>query len=189
MSGDDGARRNPPARPNFLLIVADDMRYDQLEYMPNVRRLLEEKGTAFTQARCNVPLCQPSRVGFLTGQASEHNHELSVGFYGSSLTDHDNCIARWMHDAGYRCGLFGKYVNWYDGLGGIDPPGGYEAWHELVDLDLDYGFRVRLASGITTIADEYSTDYFAERQRVHPGRRAVPLHRDSDPAARAVDAP
>jgi arylsulfatase A-like enzyme len=160
-SGEGAARRDQPTRPNILLIVADDMRYDQLEYMPNVRRLLEEKGTAFTQARCNVPLCQPSRVGFLTGQMSEHNHELSVGFYGSSFTDHDNAIGSWMHEAGYRVGLFGKYVNWYDGSGGIDPPSGYEAWHELIDLDLDYGFRVRLASGVTTVADEYSTDYFA----------------------------
>jgi arylsulfatase A-like enzyme len=161
-SGGDGAPPDARTRPSFLLIVADDMRYDQLQYMPKVGRLLQENGTTFTQARCNVPLCQPSRVGFFTGQMSKHNHELAIGFAGSRLTDHDNCIGRWMHDAGYRCGFFGKYVNSYDARGGIDPPAGYEAWHELVTLDRDYGFDVRLGSGVTTVADVYSTDYLAQ---------------------------
>jgi N-acetylglucosamine-6-sulfatase len=166
--GHDSAGRGSSARahtgyPNFLVIVADDMRYDQLQYMPHVRRLIQDPGTTFTQARCNVPLCQPSRVGFLTGQMSKHNHELAVGFGGSSLTDHDNCIGRWMHDAGYRCGLFGKYVNWYDGIGGIDPPTGYDAWHELITHSDEYAFRVRVDSGVVAINDVYSTDYLAQQ--------------------------
>ena len=151
------------ARPNLLLIVADDMRYDQLRYMPQVRRLVQVQGATFTQARCNVPLCQPSRVGFLTGQMSKHNQELGVGFAASRLTDHDNCIGRWMHDAGYRCGLFGKYLNWYDSIGGIDPPAGYEAWHELLDIAREYEFPVRLDSRTATISDVYTTDYLAQR--------------------------
>jgi arylsulfatase A-like enzyme len=163
---DSGARGKPEQAeqaPNFLLIVADDMRYDQLQYMLRVRQLIQDQGSTFSQARCNVPLCQPSRVGFLTGQMSKHNHELGVGFAGSSLTDHDNCIVRWMHEAGYRCGLFGKYVNWYDGTGGIDPPVGYATWHEFITHDKDYGFRVRLDSGIKTVSDVYSTDYLAQQ--------------------------
>jgi arylsulfatase A-like enzyme len=158
-----GPKREGHTRPNFLLIVADDMRYDQLHYMPRVRQLIQDQGTTFTQARCNVPLCQPSRVGFLTGQMSKHNHELGIGFGGSRLTDHDNCIGRWMNEAGYRSGFFGKYVNWYDGTGGIDPPAGYEAWHELITHDKDYGFRVRLSSGVGTVSDVYSTDYLARQ--------------------------
>ena len=165
--GDDSDNRGGSggandARPNFLLIVADDMRYDQLQYMPRVRRLIQDRGTSFTQVRCNVPLCQPSRVGFLTGQMSKHNHELAVGFTGSSLTDHDNCIGRWMHDAGYRCGFFGKYVNWYD-IGGIGPPAGYQAWHELIEQTKEYRFRVHVDSGVKIITDLYSTDYLARQ--------------------------
>lgn len=161
--GGNAQPAEPTRRPNFLLIVADDMRHDQLEYMARVRRLLQANGTTFTQARCNVPLCQPSRVGLFTGQMSKHNHELSVGFFGSSLTDHGNGIGSWMHDAGYRCGFFGKYINWYDSQGGIDPPTGYEAWRELITLDQDEGFQVRLESGVTTITDAYSTDYLAQQ--------------------------
>ena len=56
------------------------MRYDVLPYMPNVRRLIEKPGRTFTQGRCNVPLCQPSRVGFMTGQMSKFNGELGIGY-------------------------------------------------------------------------------------------------------------
>ena len=72
-------------RPNILLIIADDMRYDQLQYMPNVRRLIADKGRTFSQVRCNVPLCQPARVGLMTGQMSKYNGELGVGFTGGRV--------------------------------------------------------------------------------------------------------
>jgi arylsulfatase A-like enzyme len=160
--GDTRADRGAGDRPNFLVIVADDMRYDQLRYMPNVQRLIQDAGTTFTQARCNVPLCQPSRVGFLTGQTSVHHRELGIGFAGSVFSDHDNALGRWMHDAGYRCGFFGKYVNGYNARGGIAPPAGYSVWRQVLTPDAeDGGFRVRDDSGVTTVGDEYSTDYLA----------------------------
>ena len=71
-------------RPNFLLIVADDMRYDHLQYMPKVRRHIQDPGSTFTQARCNVPLCQPSRVGFFTGQMSSTTASSASGFTARS---------------------------------------------------------------------------------------------------------
>jgi N-acetylglucosamine-6-sulfatase len=102
-------------------------------------------------------------VGFLTGQMSKDNGEVSIGFYGSTLTDHDNCLGRWMHDAGYRCGFFGKYVNAYDTGNGIEPPAGYAAWHQLLDSRSEYEFRVRLDTGVAEITDVYSSDYLAQR--------------------------
>jgi hypothetical protein len=53
-------------------------------------------------------------VTSFTGQMSRHSHELEIGFAGSRLTDHDNCIGRCMNDAGSRCRVVGKYVNWYE---------------------------------------------------------------------------
>ncbi len=32
-----------PAKPNFVFILADDMRNDDLKYMPKTRTLLEDK--------------------------------------------------------------------------------------------------------------------------------------------------
>ena len=78
-----------------------------------------------------MPLCQPSRVGLMTGQMSKHNNELGIGFVGTQLNDNNNCIGKWVADAGYRCGYFGKYVNYWDGRGGIDAPMGYATWREI----------------------------------------------------------
>ena len=61
------------ARPNVLFIVCDDLN-DYIETLgghPQVRtrhiRRLIESGVSFTQAHCNVPICNPSRASFLTG--------------------------------------------------------------------------------------------------------------------------
>ncbi len=37
-----------PAKPNFVFILTDDMRKDDLRYMPKTRALLEEKGMSFS---------------------------------------------------------------------------------------------------------------------------------------------
>src|SRR5690348_12322191 len=37
----------PPGQPNVLVIETDDMRWDDLRWMPNVRRLLQRKGLTF----------------------------------------------------------------------------------------------------------------------------------------------
>ena len=60
-------------RPNVLFIVCDDLN-DYIETLgghtqartPNIRRLIES-GVSFTQAHCNIPICNPSRASFLTG--------------------------------------------------------------------------------------------------------------------------
>ena len=170
-SGSDGAEPSSN-RPNVLLIIADDMRYDHLRFMPNVRRLIADEGRTFTQARCNVPLCQPTRVGLLTGQMSKDNNELNVGFNGTELRDHDNALGKWVHDAGYRCGYFGKYVNFIDGLGGIDAPAGYRTWRELIGETSAYSFTVHANTGTETIKGIYSTDYLAAQvKKFVPGSR------------------
>ena len=152
-------------RPNILLIIADDMRYDQLQYMPNVRRLIADEGRTFSQVRCNVPLCQPARVGLMTGQMSKYNGELGVGFTGTTLTDSDNCLGNWVHEAGYRCGFFGKYINFIDGTGGIDAPAGYHLWREFIGETSAYQFRVHTNTAPETIKGVYSSDYLAAQAR------------------------
>jgi N-acetylglucosamine-6-sulfatase len=152
-----------PGTPNVLLIIADDMRYDQLQFMPNVQRLIVDQGRTFSQARCNVPLCQPARVGLMTGQTSRYNGELGVGFQGTKLIDNDNCIGKWMHEAGYRCGFFGKYINFTDGFHGINAPAGYEVWREFTGETNAYEFTVHLNTGHATIKGQYSSDYLAQQ--------------------------
>lgn len=73
-----GEGAHPPKKPNVLLIMVDDLRpklgcfgYKEI-ISPNIDRLAA-RGTAFTQAYCNVPICMASRVGILTGTRPEPN--------------------------------------------------------------------------------------------------------------------
>ena len=60
-------------KPNILLIVCDDLN-DYIETLgghpqsktPNIRKLIDS-GVSFTQAHCNIPICNPSRASFATG--------------------------------------------------------------------------------------------------------------------------
>ena len=60
-------------KPNILLIVCDDLN-DYVETLgghpqtqtPHLRKLIES-GVSFTQAHCNIPICNPSRASFATG--------------------------------------------------------------------------------------------------------------------------
>lgn len=169
-----GCHEKPhPDAPNVLVIVADDMRDDHLQFMPNVQALIGDQGRAFTQARCNVPLCQPARVGLFTGQMSKHNGELGIGFGGTKLRDHVNTVPGWMHEAGYHCGLFGKYINFVDGLGGIDGPSCYRTWRELVG-ETPEELRVHVNKGVISVTDRYATDFLADEVLNFFRRAAAP---------------
>ncbi len=62
-----------PSKPNVLLIAIDDLNdwigclasHPQVK-TPNMDRLAK-RGTLFTNAHCQAPLCNPSRTSFLTG--------------------------------------------------------------------------------------------------------------------------
>jgi N-acetylglucosamine-6-sulfatase len=127
----DGERN----RPNILFVLTDDMAKSELAVMPHVRDLLADQGTSFSQAFVSVSLCCPSRTTILRGQYS-HNTGVQTngGENGGFETAHSkgvesSTIATWLHGAGYRTGLFGKYLNGYpDGAAdNFVPPG----WDEF----------------------------------------------------------
>lgn len=61
------------SKPNVLFIICDDLN-DYVETLgghpqtvtPNLKRLMAS-GVSFTQAHCNIPICNPSRASFATG--------------------------------------------------------------------------------------------------------------------------
>ena len=72
-----------PARPNVVMITTDDMSVDELAHLPQVRRLLVERGTTFTSAIAPSPLCVPARASLLTGQyAHPHGARATEGPLG-----------------------------------------------------------------------------------------------------------
>ena len=129
-------------KPNFVFILADDMRKDDLKYMPKTRTLLgSEKGMRFEKAYVSNALCCPSRATIMRGQYAHNagvwgNHNGPNGGwegYQNHGNERDNIATR-LDDAGYRTGLFGKYFNGYWG-GNTHVPPGWDSWFAL------FGFR------------------------------------------------
>jgi arylsulfatase A-like enzyme len=65
---------NSHVKPNFVLIVADDLGYADLSLngskqisTPNIDRLASE-GVNFTKGYVSSPVCAPSRAGLMTGK-------------------------------------------------------------------------------------------------------------------------
>src|SRR5215216_616915 len=59
-------------KPNIVFILADDMRKDDLRYMPKTRSILGDKGMSFSNAFVSNALCCPTRATIMRGQYS-HN--------------------------------------------------------------------------------------------------------------------
>ncbi len=108
-------------RPNIVLVLTDDQRWDTLDAMPIVMRELVGRGVTFENAFAVNPTCCPSRATILTGGYSH-----STGIYanggphgGSDWFDHASTIAPLLQEQGYRTAYLGKYLNHY---GGWAPP-------------------------------------------------------------------
>ncbi len=114
-------------RPNIVLITADDMRLDDLRWMPHTRELLNQfKLKDFIS---NHPLCCPARAQLLTGQFAQNNGVFhNKGPFGGypALIQPDNNVASWLHDTGYQTGFVGKFLNFWSGLRGSAVPGGWD---------------------------------------------------------------
>ncbi|MFM8424135.1 MAG: sulfatase-like hydrolase/transferase, partial [Chloroflexota bacterium] len=77
LSSCQGFPRINDTRPNFLIIITDDQRYDTMEYMPNTQQLIFDQGVTFSKGYITTPFCCPSRASILTGMYA-HNHWVHV---------------------------------------------------------------------------------------------------------------
>lgn len=97
-------------RPNFLIIITDDQRFDTMEYMPNTQSLIFDQGVTFSHGYITTPFCCPSRASILTGMYA-HNHNVHVNEEKLKFTT----VVEDLHKNGYYTGLVGKYLNSWNG--------------------------------------------------------------------------
>jgi arylsulfatase A-like enzyme len=125
-----------PLKPNILLVLTDDQRFDELDHMAALQTELLDKGVRFDDGIISDPLCCPSRASILTGTYSHTNGVYTnVNQTGGFKHFRDaTTIATTLHEAGYRTGLIGKYLNGYAaGDAGYIPPG-WDRWLALTKL-------------------------------------------------------
>jgi arylsulfatase A-like enzyme len=131
-----GAKEKRPAgpprntRPNIVVIQLDDMRTEDWTVLRSTQKAL--RGASwFPNYVIGYPYCAASRASLLTGQYA-HNH-------GVVSPNESECMAQWqkrqhdrialgrvLNDAGYRTGMFGKFINGYNPR--TPQPGGWDRW-------------------------------------------------------------
>jgi N-acetylglucosamine-6-sulfatase len=169
-------------RPNVVVIMTDDQRFDSLgnclpSYggpdgpdsvlcMPNVRALLQDHGVTFTQSFVTTSVCCPSRSSFLTGLYA-HNHRVltnnkPTGGFEAFQGRQSSTLATWLHDAGYRTALIGKYLNGYYGP---ETPPGWDDWHAVYGSSSSSYTHFKLVENgiVNSYSQTYNTTVLGEK--------------------------
>jgi arylsulfatase A-like enzyme len=148
--------------PNIVLIVSDDHGYHDLGCLnpevisPNLNRLARE-GVRLTSFYVAWPACTPSRGAFLTGrypqrngiydmirnEAPDYGHKYTANEYAvtweriGGMDTREILLPQMLGQAGYRCGIFGK---WDLGMSRRFLPlqRGWDEFYGLVNTGIDY---------------------------------------------------
>ena len=173
-----GPARSAPApakRPNILYILTDDLDRTEMSVMPRARALIGARGATFRNFFVSVSLCCPSRSTCLRGQYSHNTGvETNGGFNGGFETAHargleQSTVATWLHDAGYRTALIGKYLNGYPNTVSVGyVPPGWDEWDSASQGNPYSEFNYTLNENGTQVAygsapSDYGTDVYARK--------------------------
>jgi N-acetylglucosamine-6-sulfatase len=152
-----------PRRPNILLVVVDDLRFDDFgaaghpfAKTPNIDRIARE-GSMFLNSFAVTPLCSPSRANILTGLYT-NRHGILDNTERGPRSHELQTFARNLDATGYRAGFIGK---WHMGNDPTPRPG-FDFWvamkgqGEAIDPELFENGKLERVRG-------YVTDIFTER--------------------------
>jgi arylsulfatase A-like enzyme len=178
--GAPAAASAPAKRPNVVVLMTDDQTVESLRVMPNVKRLLVNRGAYFENSFVSFSLCCPSRATFLTGQYA-HNHgvlsnELPNGGY--TKLDGSSTLPVWLEKAGYSTIHLGKYLNGYGLRNPTEIPPGWTEWHGSVDPSSYEYYDYTLNENGTLVKygsdpASYKTDVYADKAVEIIRRRAA----------------
>jgi N-acetylglucosamine-6-sulfatase len=162
----DSTGESTAERPmSILLVVTDDQRWDSLWAMPRLQAHLVAPGLQLDQAYVTTPLCCPARGSLFSGGFLPHDSGVMANTSpnGGVLSfDDSSSVAVRFHEAGYRTGMIGKYLNEYTFEAPYIPPG----WdHFAVPVVREDWFEYDAATGgieregSLTHVEQYCTDY------------------------------
>jgi N-acetylglucosamine-6-sulfatase len=162
--------RDDAAPPNVLLILTDDQRANTLVGMPRVMEELVGRGTTYPNAFVPTSWCCPSRASLLSGKFAHNSgvwENLQASAWGAWSAfanggEEKDTVATRLHDAGYRTGLFGKYLNDTTAQAEAYLPPGWDSFDAFLGGNYT---RYRLSSDERPVRKDrrYLTDALADR--------------------------
>jgi N-acetylglucosamine-6-sulfatase len=171
-SGPTPAPGVPVVRPNFVVIVADDMARDlfgaghrfPFYELPNLDRLAA-RGVLFDRAFVTTSLCSPSRATMLSGLYA-HTHGV-LGNEARDLAPGTATYPMLLQQAGYKTAFVGK---WHMDSSKDTPRPGFDYWlsfkgqgaYEDPTLD-ENGRSVKRTGYLTDILTDYAVQWLKAR--------------------------
>ena len=140
------------SRPNLLIVIADQWRYEAFGYAgnldvktPNLDRL-QRQSVHFTHAVSGMPVCSPMRASFHTGQ-----RPLTHGVFLNDVPLNPDAasLGKSLRAAGYDTGYIGKWHVNGDGRSNSIPPErrqGFDYW-KVLECTHDYSNSFYYAGG------------------------------------------
>ncbi|NND68675.1 MAG: sulfatase [Halioglobus sp.] len=178
-------------KPNIILLLVDDLRWDELGYSgspaptPNIDSFAQ-RGARFDNAYVTSSLCSPSRASFLTGTYA-HTHGV-VGNLADLDPVRTPTIAALLREHGYRTAMIGK---WHMGVDGRPRPG-FDVWYSMAGQGTyadpvfnDNGRRVKVEGYNTDIITARAIEFMQENDQpfyLHLSYKSV--HQPLQPAPR-----
>ena len=181
------------SRPNVVVIVIDDLRWDEFgasghPYLetPNIDRLAQE-GAMFVNSFHAVPLCSPNRASLLTGQYPSR-HGIIDNVARNRLSHRLQTFPRALQENGYETAFIGK---WHMGNDPTPRPG-FDYWvglpgqGRIVDPMLYEDGGLHEVQGYVTDILSDRAIAFIERDRDQPFMIYL-AHKAVHPDARQLD--
>jgi arylsulfatase A len=172
-NADIRTNRHTPDRPNFIIIMVDDMGYAGVSCFgnpyfktPEIDRLAAE-GLRFTDFHSSGAVCSPTRTGLLTGR---YQQRAGVEAVIHPLADHPEhrkglkpveiTFAEALQNAGYRTGLIGK---WHQGY----PHNSAEYHPQNHGFDEFIGYHSGNIDYVSHVGDHGRHDWWHGRTETH----------------------